>query len=474
LQQSLSFYFKTTSVGAGESESKKYGQNHPQQKAITNALITDLIIQCNLPLSITENEYFQHFLAILDSQYTPVARSTIAVDIEKRVAAMKTFLEEVLSKVKTINMTVDIWTDRRMRAYMGVTAHYVIRDAEGHFTLKSSLLACDRFTGRHTGDRISAELENILDSFRIKQKVDCIITDNAANMRKALTLLLASSEEDEQEANEPEPDDFEVDNAEIWNDLEPEENLAVINAIESHCLRERLSCFDHTLHLIVGDGLKETRCVSAALAKVSKISSTLHTSASFKEVFEQVFGSRGIPAAIAVRWNSTLRQIKAVLILDFKTLCDTLEGHGLKNLVLTPREWTQVTELAEVLDPFLEATQYTEGEKVATLGFALPSALSLQHHLQELLSQNRLKHCNPVCNNLLASVRVRFAGMLKRVSSPVNIQTLETDVTGLPFGSSIYPIAAFVEPKFKLLWIDIDQQLTVGEKDQLRRHYLGK
>jgi hypothetical protein len=424
-------------------------------------------------LSITENEHFQHFLAILDSQYTPVARSTITVDIEKRVAAMKTFLQKVLSKVERINMTVDIWTDRRMRAYMGVTAHYVIRDAEGHFTLKSSLLGCDRFNGAHTGERISAELENILDLFRIQQKVDCIITDNAANMRKALTLLLASIEEDEQEANEP--DHFDVDNAEIWSDLEPEENLAVINAIESHCLRERLSCFDHTLHLTVGDGLKETRCVSAALAKVSKISSTLHTSASFKEAFEQVFGSRGIPAAIAVRWNSTLRQIKAVLILDFKTLCDTLEGHGLKNLILTPREWAQVTELADVLDPFLEATQYTEGEKVATLGFALPSALSLQHHLQELLSQNRLKYCNPVCNNLLASLRVRFAGMLKRVSSPVNIHTLiENDVTGLPFGSSIYPIAAFFEPKFKLLWIDIDQQLTAGEKDQLRRHYLGK
>jgi len=40
-----------------------------------------------------------------------------------------------------------------------------------------------------------------------------------------------------------------------------------------------------------------------------------------------------IPAAVVTRWNSSLRQIKAVLSVDFKQLCDLLESQGHKNLV---------------------------------------------------------------------------------------------------------------------------------------------
>ena len=37
-----------------------YIMSHPQQKAITNAILADLVIDCNLPLSIVENKSFWH------------------------------------------------------------------------------------------------------------------------------------------------------------------------------------------------------------------------------------------------------------------------------------------------------------------------------------------------------------------------------------------------------------------------------
>ena len=61
----------------------KYGVHHPQQKAITMAIIDDLIVQCNLPLSIVEHPNFRHFMSVVDSKYVPVARSTATAAVVK-------------------------------------------------------------------------------------------------------------------------------------------------------------------------------------------------------------------------------------------------------------------------------------------------------------------------------------------------------------------------------------------------------
>ena len=131
----------------------------------------------------------------------------------------------------------------------------------------------------------------------------------------------------------------------------------------------------------------------------------LHTSSSFKDAFENVFGPNScIAAAVATRWNSTLRQIKSVLALDAKQLSDVLDAQGLKHLTFSAREWSQLRELAEVLDPFLEATTLTEGDKVITISYALPSVLALVSHLQDV--QPQLKYCNPMCFASSAAERV--------------------------------------------------------------------
>jgi len=62
--------------------------------------------------------------------------------------------------------------------------------------------------------------------------------------------------------------------------------------------------------------------------------------------FEQAFGkNNGIPAAVCTRWNSTLRQLQAVVALEQKKLTTVLEARGYKNIILTSREWAQLSEL---------------------------------------------------------------------------------------------------------------------------------
>ncbi|XP_056140909.1 uncharacterized protein LOC130116856 isoform X2 [Lampris incognitus] len=71
---------------------------------------------------------------------------------------------------------------------------------------------------------------------------------------------------------------------------------------------QRLSCFTHSLQLVIKDGLKDTSGLSSTLAKLSRAANLLHSGTSFKDCFEACFGDATIPTANATRWNSTLKQ----------------------------------------------------------------------------------------------------------------------------------------------------------------------
>ena len=51
------------------------------------------------------------------------------------------------------------------------------------------------------------------------------------------------------------------------------------------------------------------------------------------------------------------------------------------------REWNQLKELCDILKPFAEATDLTQGEKVVTVSAVLPSVLSLNNNLEKLNRQ---------------------------------------------------------------------------------------
>lgn len=435
-------------------------------------MIEDLIVKCSMPISIVENVHFRHFLSVMDSHYTPIARATVCKMLDRLVQSVKDNLTNKLSTARTVNLTVDIWSDRKMRSFLGTTAHYLpspehIKKGQSLATLQSSLLSCSRIYGSHTGEKIAGELESVLDIFHLRQKVDCVITDNAANMRKALNIAFAELAEDD-------ADDPDVDNPDLWNSLDEQDIMEVNNVITSNCRRERLSCFDHTIHLVVGDGLKSTKCVSTAIAKSCKTSSLLHTSALFKDAFEQKFGAlKSIPAAVSTRWNSTLRQLESLYELDSTAMSELLEAQGHKNLVLTAKEWSQIGELIEILEPFVEATAITEGDQLATISYALPCVMGLIRHLNELQKMQKLKSCGPICRSLLASLHERFDGMLFRLNVHTNPRTTETDVNALPFGSDVYVLGAFFDPRFRLRWIDQELQLDEHQKKQLHKEVTG-
>ncbi|XP_043987015.1 uncharacterized protein LOC122839489 [Gambusia affinis] len=113
-----------------DTRAGQYSMNHPQQKAITNALLRDLIIGCNLPLSIVENKSFRHFLTVVDSKYSPICRRTMTSKIEDLAAEKHLMLKTQLSQTDHVSVTVDIWSDRKMRGFLGITVHWIQKGIE--------------------------------------------------------------------------------------------------------------------------------------------------------------------------------------------------------------------------------------------------------------------------------------------------------------------------------------------------------
>jgi len=63
--------------------------------------------------------------------------------------------------------------------------HWDYRSLHLKLDLQSVKLACSRFQGHHTADKISDQVDETLAYFGIDDKVTNITTDNAANMTKA-------------------------------------------------------------------------------------------------------------------------------------------------------------------------------------------------------------------------------------------------------------------------------------------------
>lgn len=134
--------------------------------------------------------------------------------------------------------------------------------------MQSVLLDCRHFTVKRCGERIASAFEEIVEEYDIHLKVNFIITDNASNMNMKQALKVSILQNSEHRDSEGEDLDDEM----MWEDSDAFESASPCSS------GERLSCFAHSLQLVVNDGMKVLRAVSLAIAKASKITSLVHSS----------------------------------------------------------------------------------------------------------------------------------------------------------------------------------------------------
>lgn len=116
---------------------------------------------------------FRRFLSVVDDKYCPMSCSAVTRQISELAAEKEANIKSRLQKTDFVSVTVDIWTDKTTRGFMGVT-HFMELKSEFSPRLQSVLLSCD-FTGSHTGERISDKFEQSCEKFELKHKIDYII-----------------------------------------------------------------------------------------------------------------------------------------------------------------------------------------------------------------------------------------------------------------------------------------------------------
>jgi len=81
-----------------------------------------------------------------------------------------------------IHFTFDLWTSPNHRSFLGVVAHWIVQTLRLH----STVLGLQRFRGRHTGENQAKHFWDIVNAYKITNKIGYFTLDNATNNDTAL------------------------------------------------------------------------------------------------------------------------------------------------------------------------------------------------------------------------------------------------------------------------------------------------
>ncbi|KAK9528362.1 hypothetical protein VZT92_012530 [Zoarces viviparus] len=197
----------------------------------------------------------------------------------------------------------------------------------------SCLLDCFEFSDRHTSDNLAEELLKVAKEWGVDNKVVCCVSDNAANITKAIKTLK-------------------------WT---------------------HHPCLAHTINLFVRDALK---VMKPTVNKVKAIVEFFHRSTTATHKLKSTQLQMGMPELklkqdCVTRWNSTFHMIKR--ILESKdAVISTLAVMNASVDPLSQEEWEVLQEACTVLEPFEEVTVEISADSYVTASKMLIQCKGLQ------------------------------------------------------------------------------------------------
>lgn len=286
-------------------------------KVLNSALVEMIAIDMQ-PTTIVEDRGFQKFVSSLDPRYQPPSRKTIAHTLlPQKYKEVADKVRAGLDMVEYVATTTDIWTSLQTKGYLTLTSHYITPSWE----LKSPVLATVQLTSEHTAINIASELQKLANEWEINDKVVSIVTDNAANMIAAARV----------------------------------------------CGWMHLSCFAHTLNLVVTDAIKADDDLIRVKQKAKNVVSFFNHSANATDRLGEVQKQLSLPPHkliqdVATRWNSTYYMFERI-IEQFESVTTVLCLVGRNDLCLTNEELAVIKKAVCVLKPFAVATKEMSTEK---------------------------------------------------------------------------------------------------------------
>lgn len=291
------------------------------RKIKLDRLLLLMIVKDMQPFSIVDDEGFKEFIAELEPSYTLPSRSTLSRSMLPSV--YEDVAEKVRDLLKTdaehVTLTTDTWTSCATQGYMSVTAHFVTKK----WQMQSVLLECFQFSKSHTSENLRNELVRVVNDWGLERKVHTIVSDNAANIVRAINLT-----------------GF-----------------------------QHVSCVAHTINLVVQDALKK---ISPLHKKMKAIVEYFHRStvaADKLNSYQKQMQPDKVPLKlimdVVTRWNSTffmmerLVKIQEPLEAAMGVLRSDLDR-------ISSDEWTLISEMCNVLQPFAQITTELSAEKTVS------------------------------------------------------------------------------------------------------------
>jgi len=429
--------------------------NNKRQQQLTSSIIQNLIINMGLPLSIVDHMSFNNFMNDVDPKYKQIhrrdlTRSHLPVLYKKCTSK----LQGICAQSNYVSLTLDVWTDRRMRSYFGITLHTIIDDKH-----RSFLLSFERLQGHHTGDKLSEEFDRVIQLYNLNDKIVRLITDNASNNLAAFDNIILLGFEDyfddildnksESDSNDESPDNYSHANEKQLESREVSDTIyqATLNlTTEDEYLR--LPCFCHCLQLVVNDGIKASGSALLSLKKVANLAKFAHTSTVFTEQLEKA--NHSIPKANRTRWNSQFQTVKKVIDIPSATLNSILTDLNKNDLILNTKDRKILEEFVSLFKLFNQASVLTQGESYTTISLVSPTILGILFDLERELNSSTLV-LTSLCKTLISSIKARFSGLLRHFEIDV---PFDSYCMSERFSDPIFLISPLLDARFKLLWLN--------------------
>lgn len=273
------------------------------------------------PFSLVEDPEFVKYSSMLNPNYSLPSRKTLSNTLLPQYYEMeKRRVKEDLRhhSVKAVSVTVDGWTSLKNESFLAMTVHFINED----FELKSYLLDCFKYSDRHTSENLAAEMKRVLTEWELLEKVEVVISDNAANITKAIRLC-------------------------GWN---------------------HIPCFAHSLNLMVQagmDAIKDTQAKVKSIVEYFKRSS--HAAERLRQMQKQMECPEVVlKQDVVTRWNSTYEMFSRVLQVK-EPLVSTLALLNPQLLTLSEHDWKVLQGACDILRYFQDITVELSSEKTVTI-----------------------------------------------------------------------------------------------------------
>lgn len=401
-------------------------------------LVMEYIIEDMLPLTTVESPAFRKLINELS--LCPVQlpdRKTLSSCIEQAYDVMMKKIKETLGIAENVSTMADVWTAHQ-RSYLGMTVHWI---NDKSLKRQKAAIACVRITGRHTYDILAGKIEEVHRRFGLQGKISATVTDNGSNFVKAFTSFsVQETEHDNNDEHSIVDDDFVVQDDDVsFTDLhsvmipDQDDDLTQVE----YELPPHQRCASHTLNLVASTDV-EKHLLSSSLSKSLYRSSFGKCTALWNKTRRSTLASdkmsqklkRKLLVPSPTRWNSQYDAVSRVIENPSAVLNEFCNDIGVRSF--TEKELVFLKEYCVVLEPLSKGLDILQGEDHCYYGTLLPTLYTI------------VKRTKAEIPNLSAAT----TGLAYAIESAIKRRF--DDI----FESKEAIIAALVSPKFKVKWVD--------------------